>query len=118
MTLGKESLPEVGENSVLNANYMMAKLGKTYDMAYPGSCMHEFVMTLEILHKKTGVSALDISKGLLDNGIHPPTMYFPQTESKETIDEDCTVFEALYETAHKNPQALHDAPLHAGAPTG
>ena len=43
----------------------------------PGPCMHEFVMTLDRLHRETGVSALDIAKGLLDNGIHPPTMYFP-----------------------------------------
>ena len=39
--------------------------------------MHEFVMSLEDLKKKSGVSAMDIAKGLLDNGIHPPTMYFP-----------------------------------------
>ncbi len=124
MTLGQEQLPQVAENAVLNANYMMARLAKTYHMAYNGPCMHEFVMTLEQLHKDTGVSAMDIAKGLLDNGIHPPTMYFPlivhealmieptETESKETMDAVCTVLETLYETARTNPQALHDAPLH------
>ena len=93
-------------------------------MAYNEHCMHEFVMTLEQLHKDTGVSAMDIAKGLLDNGIHPPTMYFPlivhealmieptETESKETMDAVCAVLESLYETAGTNPQALHDAPLH------
>ena len=39
--------------------------------------MHEFVISLSGLKKKTGISAMDIAKGLLDNGIHPPTMYFP-----------------------------------------
>lgn len=124
MTLGQEQLPQVAENAVLNANYMMSQLAKTYHMAYNGPCMHEFVMTLEQLHKDTGVSAMDIAKGLLDNGIHPPTMYFPlivhealmieptETESKETMDAVCTVLETLYETARTNPQALHDAPLH------
>ena len=70
--LGREGVHDVGRNAVLNANYMMASLQDTYDMAYPGPCMHEFVMTLDRLHKQTGVSALDIAKGLLDNGIHPP----------------------------------------------
>ena len=39
--------------------------------------MHEFVLTLEELKKETGVSALDVAKALLDDGMHPPTMYFP-----------------------------------------
>ena len=67
--LGREGVHDVGRNAVLNANYMMASLQDTYDMAYPGPCMHEFVMTLDRLHKQTGVSALDIAKGLLDNGL-------------------------------------------------
>ena len=124
LTLGRERLPEAAENAVLNANYMMARLSKTYDMAYSGFCMHEFVMTLEQLHKDTGVAAMDIAKGLLDNGIHPPTMYFPlfvhealmveptETESKETMDEVCAVFEQLHELALRDPQALHNAPVH------
>ncbi|MEA5040661.1 MAG: aminomethyl-transferring glycine dehydrogenase subunit GcvPB [Clostridiaceae bacterium] len=122
LTLGKENIPEAAKNAVLNANYMMACLKDTYDMAYAGPCMHEFVMTLEWLHKETGISALDVAKGLLDNGIHPPTMYFPlivhealmveptETESKETMDEVCEVFLSLYKTAHTDPQVLHDAP--------
>ena len=101
---------------------MMSRLAKTYDMAYNGWCMHEFVMTLEKLHKETGVSAMDIAKGLLDHGIHPPTMYFPlivhealmveptETESKETMDEACAVFEQLYQDALRDPQSLHEAP--------
>lgn len=123
MTLGKENIPEAARNAVLNANYMMARLKDTYDMAYGGYCMHEFVMTLARLHDETGVSAMDIAKGLLDNGIHPPTMYFPlivhealmveptETESKETMDHACDVFLKLYEEAKSNPQALHDAPV-------
>ena len=81
LTLGREGVPEASENAVLNANYMMWRLAKTYDMAYNGWCMHEFVMTLEKLHKDTGVSAMDIAKGLLDHGIHPPTMYSPPSSS-------------------------------------
>lgn len=120
--LGREGVHEVGRNAVLNANYMMAALQDIYDMAYPGPCMHEFVMTLDRLHRETGVSALDIAKGLLDNGIHPPTMYFPlivhealmveptETESKATMDEAIEVFRALARLAHEDPEALHTAP--------
>jgi glycine dehydrogenase subunit 2 len=123
MTLGKEGIPEAAKNAVLNANYMMARLKGTYDMAYDEYCMHEFVMTLQKLHDETGVSALDIAKGLLDNGIHPPTMYFPlivhealmieptETESKESMDEAIEVFLELYKMAHDNPEALHEAPV-------
>ena len=123
LTLGREGIPEAAENAVLNANYMMQRLKEKYTMAYDVPCMHEFVMCLEDLLHETGVSAMDIAKGLLDNGIHPPTMYFPlivhealmveptETESKETLDEACDVFLKLWETAHSDPQALHNAPV-------
>ena len=66
---------------------------------------------------------MDIAKGLLDNGIHPPTMYFPlivdealmveptETESKETLDEAVAVFRNLYEMAEKEAESLHGAPV-------
>ena len=123
LTLGKAGIPEAAENAVLNANYMMKCLKEKYTMAYDVPCMHEFVMCLEDLLHDTGVSAMDIAKGLLDNGIHPPTMYFPlivhealmieptETESKETLDEACDVFLRLWDLAHTDPQALHDAPV-------
>ena len=122
LTLGKEGIPEAAENAVLNANYMMHRLREKYAMACGERCMHEFVMELSKLKEETGVSAMDVAKGLLDHGIHPPTMYFPlivhealmaeptETESREAIDEACDVFLALWELAHTDPQALHDAP--------
>ena len=122
LTLGREGIPEAAKNAVLNANYMMKLLSEKYTMAYAGPCMHEFVMCLQDLKDATGCSAMDIAKGLLDHGIHPPTMYFPlivhealmieptETESQETMDEVCGVFLHLWDVAHNNPQALHDAP--------
>ena len=123
MTLGKEGIPEASQNAVLNANYMMNKLKDLYTMAYDEVCMHEFVMSLEDLKKKAGVSAMDIAKGLLDNGIHPPTMYFPlivhealmveptETESKEVLDHTIEVFRKLYDDALENPEGLLQAPV-------
>ena len=124
LTLGKEGIPEASSNAVLNANYMKKKLSDIYDMAYDETCMHEFVMTLDNLKKETGVSALDAAKGMLDYGIHPPTMYFPlivhealmveptETESKASLDEAIDVFRKVYETAREHPEELHEAPKH------
>lgn len=122
LTLGGEGLKEASENAVLNANYMMDKLKDLYTMAYDNVCMHEFVMDLSDLKKETGCSALDIAKGLLDNGIHPPTMYFPlivhealmaeptETESRETLDEGIAVFRRLWQQAHDDADSLYACP--------
>lgn len=122
-TLGREGIPQASKNAVLNANYMMYRLKDVYTMAYDEICMHEFVMSLADLKKKTGISAMDIAKGLLDNGIHPPTMYFPlivdealmveptETESKETLDGAIEVFRKLYQMAEEEAKKLHNAPV-------
>ena len=122
LTLGRTGIPEAAMNAVLNANYMRVKLAEKFTMAYDEICMHEFVMSLVDLHKETGVSALDLAKGMLDYGLHPPTMYFPlivhealmiepcETESKETMDEVCGIYCKLFELAHSDPETLHTAP--------
>ena len=122
LTLGKEGISEASKNAVLNANYMMACLKDKFDMAYDEICMHEFVMNLTRLHNETGVSALDIAKGMLDFDLHPPTMYFPlivhealmvepcETESKQLMDEVCEIYCKLYDMAYTDPEALHTAP--------
>lgn len=122
LTLGREGIPQASSNAVLNANYMMNQLKDLYTMAYDDICMHEFVMSLANLKKDTGISAMDIAKGLLDNNIHPPTMYFPliveealmveptETESRETLDEAVAVFRQLHAQAAADPEGLHHAP--------
>lgn len=122
MMLGKEGIPAAATTAVLNANYLMTLLKKKYTMAYDSVCMHEFVMCLEGLKEKTGVSAMDVAKALLDADIHPPTMYFPlivhealmveptETESKETLDAAAEVFLSIYDQAFTAPEELHAAP--------
>ncbi|MBP9987981.1 MAG: aminomethyl-transferring glycine dehydrogenase subunit GcvPB [Ruminococcus sp.] len=122
LTLGKEGIPEASAGAVLNANYMMNKLREYYKIAYDTQCMHEFVMDIGPLKDKTGVSAMDVAKRLLDCGIHPPTMYFPlivhealmieptETESKETLDKACEYFINIFKEAEENPEILHSAP--------
>ncbi|MHC6202933.1 aminomethyl-transferring glycine dehydrogenase subunit GcvPB [Breznakiellaceae bacterium SP9] len=125
LTLGKENVPEVARNAVLNANYMMEKLKGAYHIPYAdaGPCMHEFVISLESVKEHIGVSALDLAKGLQDKGMHPPTIYFPlivhealmveptETESRETLDEAIAAFLSLLEQAKANPESLHAAPV-------
>lgn len=122
LMLGAEGISQASQTAVLNANYLMSKLAGAYDMAYPGPCMHEFVMTLEGLHHDAGVSALDVAKRLLDFGIHPPTMYFPlivhealmveptETESRETLDAAAQVLLQILDEAKADAESLHNAP--------
>lgn len=122
LMLGGDGCAYTAKNAVLNANYMRKKLSDLYTMAYDKTCMHEFVMTLEPLKKETGATALDVAKGLLDYGIHPPTMYFPliveealmieptETEPKEVLDEAINALRELYAKAHEDPEWLHAAP--------
>ena len=124
LTLGKEGIPEAAENAVLNANYLMAKLKGTFTPAYDRLCMHEFVLDLSGLKKETGVSALDVAKSLIDEGIHPPTMYFPlivhealmleptETEGPETLNHAAEVLRMLYSKAFEDAETMHTAPHH------
>lgn len=121
LTQGADGLRAVSEHAVLNANYLMAKLQKAYEVAYPRTCMHEFV--LEGRWKDAeGVHALDISKRLMDFGFHPPTNYFPlivrealmieptETETKETLDAFVDAMLQIAKEAHEEPETLTSAP--------
>ena len=125
LTLGKHGIPEAAKNAVLNANYLQAKIKGTFEPAFDRICMHEFVLDLSKFKKETGVSALDVAKSLIDNGMHPPTMYFPlivhealmleptETESRDTLDWAAEVFRKLYDLAHQDPEYMHNAPHNA-----
>jgi glycine dehydrogenase subunit 2 len=123
LSLGKEHIPEAARTAVLNANYLMERLRGKFSIPCKGPCMHEFVITLEDLKKRRGVSALDMAKALEDQGMYPPTIYFPlivhealmveptETESKETLDAAAETFLALYEKAEHEPEGFVQAPV-------
>ena len=120
--LGKTGLIEASEYAVLNANYCLSRLKEYYDIAYDRRCMHECVLSAQRQAKK-GVHALDIAKYLIDQGFHPPTIYFPlivkeammieptETESKDTLDEFITAMIDAAELAQTDPRKLIDAPV-------
>lgn len=123
LSLGGEGLKRIAENAVLNANYLMKKLEKAYDIPYPGLCKHEFVLSGK-RQKKLGVRTLDIAKRLLDFGVHPPTIYFPliveeammieptESESKETLDRFAEIMLQIAKEAEESPEVVHEAPHH------
>jgi glycine dehydrogenase subunit 2 len=122
LALGENGLKKAAQNSVLNANYMLSFLQKYSDFRYNGPCMHEFVLSFKSLRERKGVLALDIAKALIDEGMHPPTMYFPlivpealmveptETEGKETLDEAVRAFENILERAEQTPASLKKLP--------
>ena len=125
LTLGSDGFAAAAKDAVLNANYLMKRLSECYEVAYKGTCMHEFVLTMEKEAKEKSVSAMDIAKSLIDYGLHPPTVYFPlivkealmveptETEGKETLDKAADIFLRVYREAMANPDSAHKAPVNA-----
>lgn len=122
LTLGREGMRRVSENAVLNANYLRVKLAPYFNQQITRACMHECVFSAT-RHKDNGIHALDIAKGLIDRGFHPPTIYFPliipealmieptETESKDVLDAFIAAMQDIAEEAANNPQALQQAPI-------
>ena len=76
MSHGADGLRQVAEDAVLNANYIFSELKDDLTPSYEGPCMHEVLFDERFL-KGTGVTPLDFTKALIDEGFHPMTMYFP-----------------------------------------
>jgi glycine dehydrogenase subunit 2 len=117
---GPDGLTANTEHAVLNANYLRVKLRDRYPVPYDRICMHEFVCQGKF--EGSDARALDVSKRLIDYGMHPPTNYFPlivpealmieptETESKETLDRFAEAMLKIADEAVKNPELLHTAP--------
>jgi glycine dehydrogenase subunit 2 len=125
-SLGAEGLKDVSEVSVLNANYLLARLrekvGDKLPLAFGERCMHEFVLSGAPMKKELGIRTLDLAKRLLDHGFHPPTVYFPlvvdeallieptETETRETLDEFADAIAAIVAEAAEDPEIARNAP--------
>ncbi|HRZ40316.1 MAG TPA: aminomethyl-transferring glycine dehydrogenase subunit GcvPB, partial [Candidatus Omnitrophota bacterium] len=121
LLLGKEGLKQVSDHAVLNANYVMARLKGVFDLPFDRTCMHECVFSA-CAQSKNGVHAIDLAKYLIDQGIHPMTVYFPlivreammieptETESKQTIDRFIQCMMDAADLAARDPEAFHAFP--------
>src|SRR5213082_2287651 len=125
-SLGAEGLKEVSEVSVLNANYLLARLrdevGDLLPLAFGERCLHEFVLSGAPMKKELGIRTLDLAKRLLDHGFHPPTVYFPllvdeallieptETETKETLDAFADAVKEILDEGAEDPEIARHAP--------
>lgn len=125
MSHGADGLRQVAEDAVLNANYILRSLEGTMDapFAHSGPCMHEALFSDNGLAE--GFTTLDIAKGLIDEGYHPMTVYFPlvvhgamlieptETESKATLDQFIGAMRSVVQRAKAGDPSLKSAPHHA-----
>ncbi|PKB25038.1 glycine dehydrogenase (decarboxylating) beta subunit [Novosphingobium kunmingense] len=119
---GADGLKQVAEDAVLNANYVLRSLDDVLDAPFgsSGPCMHEALFSDDNLPE--GFSTLDIAKGLIDEGFHPMTVYFPlvvhgamlieptETESKAGLDRFVAAMRSLTARAKASDESLKTAP--------
>jgi glycine dehydrogenase subunit 2 len=122
---GADGLKQVAEDAVLNANYVLRSLEDVLDAPFApsGPCMHEALFSDEGFPQ--GFSTLDVAKGLIDEGFHPMTVYFPlvvhgamlveptETESKAALDQFIGALRSVAERAKAGDATLKAAPHYA-----
>ena len=95
---GADGMRQAAEDAVLSANYIRACLADLMPVPFPDHpSMHEVLFDDGFLDG-TGVTTLDLAKALIDEGLHPMTIYFPlvvhgamlveptESESKASLD--------------------------------
>ncbi|MEC5192915.1 glycine dehydrogenase [Arthrobacter sp. MP_M7] len=78
--MGGQGLTEATRSALLAANYVAARLNDFFPVLYTGDgglVAHECILDLRELTAKTGVTAEDVAKRLIDYGFHAPTLAFP-----------------------------------------
>ena len=119
---GADGLRQVSGDAVLNANYILRQLEDVLDapFAASGPCMHEALFSDDGM--APGFNTLDIAKGLIDEGFHPMTVYFPlvvhgamlveptETESKAGLDQFIGALRSVAERARAGDESLKSAP--------
>ncbi|MCB2052179.1 MAG: aminomethyl-transferring glycine dehydrogenase subunit GcvPB, partial [Novosphingobium sp.] len=122
---GADGLRQVSGDAVLAANYILRSLEGDLDapFAASGPCMHEALFSDTGFAE--GISTLDLAKGLIDEGYHPMTMYFPlvvhgamlveptETESKASLDQFIASLRSVAQRARAGDPALAQAPHYA-----
>ncbi|MCW1250245.1 aminomethyl-transferring glycine dehydrogenase [Acaricomes phytoseiuli] len=78
--MGGAGLTEATRAALLAANYIAARLNDHFPILYTGNgglVAHECILDLRELTARTGVTAEDVAKRLIDYGFHAPTLAFP-----------------------------------------
>jgi glycine dehydrogenase len=100
--MGPRALRDATAVSILNANYIAARLGGHFPILYKGKSgrvAHECILDLREWKQRAGIEVEDVAKRLMDFGFHAPTMSWPvagtlmveptESESKAEIDRFC-----------------------------
>ena len=78
--MGAEGLTRATKMALLGANYIAARLDEYFPVLFRGNnglVAHECILDLRELTAKSGVTAEDVAKRLIDYGFHAPTLAFP-----------------------------------------
>ena len=81
---GAEGQRRATQAAILHANYVAHRLRPHYPTLYAGErgfVAHECIVDLRDIKRRTGVSAEDVAKRLIDFGFHAPTVSFPVAET-------------------------------------
>ncbi|BCW43716.1 aminomethyl-transferring glycine dehydrogenase [Arthrobacter sp. StoSoilB5] len=115
--MGGQGLTEATKSALLAANYIASRLNEHFPVLYTGEgglVAHECILDLRELTAKTGVTAEDVAKRLIDFGFHAPTLAFPvagtlmvePTESEDLVEIDRFI-EAMITIRKEIDQVAH-----------
>ncbi|MEM8789045.1 MAG: aminomethyl-transferring glycine dehydrogenase subunit GcvPB [Pseudomonadota bacterium] len=123
-SLGAEGLKQVSTDAVLNANYLAHVLAPVLPKMFAQHCMHEVLLD----GGKLPCTTLDLSKRMIDFGVHPPTLvgagcvYFgeemsramlfepTETETKANLDRLADIIARIAAEAEASPDIAASAP--------
>ena len=78
--MGPDGLMTASAVAILSANWLAAKLEPHFPILFTGETglvAHECILDLRELTARSGVTAEDVAKRLIDFGFHAPTLAFP-----------------------------------------
>ncbi len=129
--MGEKGLRKASIVSIINANYIKAKLEGSFKVLYTGKygrVAHELIFDTREFKTTANIEVEDIAKRLMDYGYHAPTVSFPvpgtlmveptESESKKELDRFCKAMlsirneikEIEEHLADENDNVLKNAP--------
>jgi glycine dehydrogenase len=119
--MGSDGLTKATMNAILNANYLKAKLGSTFNVLYTGKqgmVAHELIFDMRNFKETAQIEVEDIAKRLMDYGYHAPTVSFPvhgtlmieptESESKNELDRFCDALLSIREEIREVETGIAD----------
>lgn len=135
---GADGLKAATSNAVLTANYVAHELNDAFPVLYTGEnglVAHECILDLNDITARTGVTAADVAKRLVDYGFHAPTLAFPvagtlmveptESEDKAELDRFIEAMRSIREEIRQiengeieyEKSVIHNAPYTAHSVT-